>query len=74
MRFARAGMWGIANYFAVNSSYSNSGYAYSLPNGLRQMFVASVLIGNPCKQNPDSNLKIPPTVPGSNPPILYDSV
>jgi hypothetical protein len=29
MRFSPGGMWGRANYFAVNSSYSNS-YAYSL--------------------------------------------
>ena len=32
MRFSPGGMWGRANYFAVNSSYSN-GYAHPLPNG-----------------------------------------
>jgi len=28
MRFANAGMWGTGNYFAVNASYSNNGYAF----------------------------------------------
>lgn len=32
MTFAKEGMWGIANYFAKNSSYSNK-YAYKLKNG-----------------------------------------
>ena len=32
MRFSNDGMWGRANYFAVNSSYSN-GYAFSVPGG-----------------------------------------
>ena len=29
MQFSASGMWGQANYFAVNASYSNS-YAYRL--------------------------------------------
>lgn len=31
MRYSRDGMWGHANYFAVNSSYSNA-YAHPVPN------------------------------------------
>ena len=34
MRFSPGGMWGRANYFAVNSSYSN-GYSHRLPSGER---------------------------------------
>ena len=44
MRFSPGGMWGIANYFAVNASYSND---YHHPtNGAKQMFYARVMIGN----------------------------
>jgi hypothetical protein len=44
MRFSPGGMWGIANYFAVNASYSD---AYHHPvNGAKQMFYARVMIGN----------------------------
>jgi len=32
MKFSPGGMWGRANYFAVNSSYSNS-YRSQLPDG-----------------------------------------
>ena len=32
MRFSADGMWGRANYFAVNSVYSNA-YAYAVPGG-----------------------------------------
>jgi hypothetical protein len=44
MRYSPGGMWGIANYFAVNASYSDS---YHHPNnGMKQMFYARVMIGN----------------------------
>lgn len=33
MRYANAGMWGHGNYFAVNASYSNNGYAFKTVNG-----------------------------------------
>lgn len=64
MRFSAAGMWGHANYFAVNSSYSN-GYSSRLPTGERQMFMATVNVGNFIQMNPDNNLKMPPTIAGS---------
>ena len=72
MSYSRAGMWGHANYFAKNSSYSNS-YAFNgTGNGTRQMFCAKVLIGKPCVQGPDNTLKRPPMIPGAS--IPYDSV
>ncbi len=73
MTYAKEGMWGIANYFAVNSSYSN-GYAHSLSNQSRQMFIAKVIVGNPAVLDPDRSLRRPPIIPESNPPKLYDSV
>ena len=45
-RFANGGMWGRAAYAAVNARYSNS-YAYTgAGNGIKQMFVVSVALGN----------------------------
>jgi len=72
MRFSNAGMWGYANYFAKNASYSNN-YAYKDPaNDTRQIFVAKVLIGKTCLLGPDNNLKIPPLIQGTE--MMYDSV
>jgi hypothetical protein len=65
MTYSRAGMWGHANYFAKNSSYSN-GYAFTATgDGTKQMFCAKVLIGRPCVQGPDQALRRPPLIPGS---------
>ena len=44
MRFSPGGMWGQANYFAVNASYSDN-YHHSV-NGAKQMFYARVIIGS----------------------------
>ena len=45
MNFSSGGMWGIAVYFAKNSSYSNA-YSYAVPGtGERQMFQATVIVG-----------------------------
>ena len=62
MRFSASGMWGQANYFAVNASYSNN-YAYRLKNGQKQMFLAKVLTG--ASQTCPSNrlLRMPPERP-----------
>ena len=62
MRFSASGMWGQANYFAVNASYSNS-YAYCLKNGQKQMFLAKVLTGasQTCQSN--RSLRMPPERP-----------
>ena len=43
---AKAGMWGAANYFAVNASYSDKDYVYEMQDGTRQLLFARVLIGN----------------------------
>lgn len=47
MRFSPGGMWGRANYFAVNAAYSHS-YAHTMTDnsGNKQMFYARVIIGN----------------------------
>ena len=62
MRFSASGMWGQANYFAVNANYSNS-YAYCLKNGQKQMFLAKVLTGasQTCPSN--RSLRMPPERP-----------
>ena len=44
MRFSSDGLWGRGNYFAVNSSYSNS-YAFKTRE-VKKMFAAWVLTGN----------------------------
>ena len=62
MRFSASGMWGQANYFAVNASYSN-GYAHPLPNGRRQMFLAKVLTGDSHACSSNSALRMPPERP-----------
>ena len=77
MRFSNAGMWGRGNYFAVNSSYSNS-YAFSA-NGTRKMFAAYVLTGNSVYRPPNGSLRKPPLIDdsgGSSTSIQrrYDSV
>ena len=61
MRFSGDGLWGRGNYFAVNSSYSNS-FAYRTNSGAKQMFAAWVLIGNSITLPPDSTLTKPPFI------------
>ncbi len=49
------GMWGRATYFAHNASYSNNGYAFTVPPdpnsnsnakiNLKQIFLARVVLG-----------------------------
>jgi hypothetical protein len=58
-RFANQGLWGEGAYFAVNARYSNA-YAYVLPDGRQQFFLALVLTGiiHTCDQ--DKSLKKPP--------------
>ena len=56
MRFSAQGVWGYANYFAVNASYSDS-YAYTNTNGQKEMFLVKVLTGdsyNYCTSNPST--------------------
>ena len=59
MRYSSEGMWGQANYFAENASYSNS-YAYELTDGSREILLAKVLTGDSCKCASDRSLRLPP--------------
>ena len=72
MRFSPGGMWGRANYFAVNSSYSNN-YRHELGRGEYQMFNAMVIEGKSSKLQSDGALTMPPLLQGSN-VDRYDSV
>ncbi len=65
MRFSPGGMWGRANYFAVNSSYSN-GYRHECGGGQYQMFNAIVIEGKSSKLQSNNQLTMPPLLPGSN--------
>ena len=58
MRYSRQGLWGVANYFAVNASYSHN-YAHTSSHG-KQMFLVKVLTGDShdCPSNRD--LRMPP--------------
>lgn len=76
-RFAQAGMWGCATYFAENASYSNY-YSYQMPSpsNHRQVFLATVALGDCVQISPNRSLVVPPEK-GKTPsgvPILYDSV
>jgi hypothetical protein len=63
--YSRDGMWGHANYFAMNSKYSND-YAFTATgNGTKQMFCAKVLIGKSCVLGPDQSIQRPPLIAGT---------
>lgn len=84
MRYSRKGMWGHANYFAVNASYSHS-YAYPSNRSLyflssissvsptRQMFLAKVLVGDFVQRASDNSLIMPPLKSGPT-KKQYDSI
>jgi len=59
MRFSASGMWGQANYFAVNASYSH-GYAHPTSDGYREMFLVKVLTGDSYNCSSNSALRMPP--------------
>ena len=59
MRYSAQGMWGQANYFAVNASYSN-GYTHTSLDGCREMFLAKVLTGDSYDCPSDRSLRKPP--------------
>ena len=70
MRLSCGGMWGQANYFAVNASYSHN-YAF-IKDGVRVIFLARVLTGDSCRMDPNRNLRIPPVKP--RPPIKLNGI
>ena len=45
--YARQGIYGIGLYFAINAQYSTH-YSYKNGDGSISMFVARVLVGEPC--------------------------
>ena len=59
MRYCDSGMWGKANYFAVNATYSDN-YAHTCITGRKKMFLVSVLTGESYECQPDSRLRMPP--------------
>ena len=63
MRFSSQGMWGQANYFAVNASYSDRGYAYRRSDGLKEIFLAKVLTGDSYECASNNSLRLPPEKP-----------
>ena len=56
---ADLGRWGQANYFAEDAKFADS-YAYVPSEGLKQLIVAKVLIGNCYFSIPDNTLRLPP--------------
>ena len=58
-RLSSRGMWGEGAYFADKAKYSND-YAFTTPEGHRQMFFVKVITGIAYKCPPDSSLKAPP--------------
>jgi hypothetical protein len=72
MRVARDGSAGVGIYFAVNSSYSNSGYVLQNPDKSKEMFVCRVTIGS-CVQG-KHGLKRPPNKTGAAKDEYHDSV
>jgi len=74
IRFAAAGMYGTGSYFANNSHYS-TGYAFNAGNGLMQMFVCTVLVGDFVCLPANNQLRIPPLKDVNDPTKgRYDSV
>ena len=61
MRFSCEGMWGRANYFAVNSN----SYAYTRSYGTREMFMVKVLTGESYQCPSDRGIRMPPEKQGS---------
>eukprot|EP01060_Flectonema_neradi_P012002 TRINITY_DN1892_c1_g1_i5.p1 TRINITY_DN1892_c1_g1~~TRINITY_DN1892_c1_g1_i5.p1 ORF type:complete len:412 (+),score=80.54 TRINITY_DN1892_c1_g1_i5:64-1299(+) len=72
-RVAANGLCGTGTYFAVNASYSDSGYVYRHPDGSKEMLVCRVLVGRyAVKQGNDR--RPPPLDPKKPNGGLYDSV
>ena len=62
MRYSNKGLWGTANYFAVNANYSNN-YSYTTSDGCKEMFLVKVLTGDSHKCVANSSLRKPPQKP-----------
>ena len=62
MRYSNKGLWGLANYFAVNASYSDQ-YAHRA-SGCREMFLVKVLTGDSYNCSSNVSLRKPPVKQG----------
>ena len=59
MRFSSEGMWGRANYFATEASYSVK-YAHCRDDGTKELLLAKVLTGDSFESPPNRTLCMPP--------------
>ena len=75
MRFSAKGLWGEANYFAENASYSDH-YAFKTYNGDKQILLARVITGDSITCGQDQELRMPPKKPSmdSDLDLRYDTV
>ncbi len=62
MRYSNQGMWGTANYFAVNANYSNN-YSYTTSDGCKEIFFVKVLTGDSYRCVSNGSLRKPPQKP-----------
>jgi hypothetical protein len=62
LRFASAGLWGQAIYFAEQSGYSDA-YAFDAGGGEKQLLLSRVLLGDEVELAPDRSLRLPPPRP-----------
>ena len=76
MHHSREGMWGQANYFAVNARYSDSYSYYNSVRCCNEMMLATVLTGDSFSCDADSTLRMPPlkNSPSKDFQVRYDSV
>jgi len=73
MRVAATGLYGVGIYFAVNASYSDSGYVFQNTDKSKEMFICRVTCGKHVPGN--SALRRPPPKDPKVPTgELYDSV
>ena len=64
-RHSSQGMWGKANYFAVNASFCES-YQYTDPaTNANKILQVKLLAGNVAHLSPSSSLTMPPSLPSS---------
>ena len=71
MRYSRAGMWGVGNYFAENANYASC-FAYKTTDKVLQLFLVKVLVGDTCCVPKDKTLRMPPFKADGK--VRYDTV
>ena len=71
MRYGRAGMWGLGNYFAKSAKYASS-FAYKTTNNVLQLFLVKVLVGDTYHVSQDKTRRMPPFKADGK--VRYDTV